>query len=107
MLWAVWGSLAFLLVATVVGSVHIVREALSFWRTLKAFTALLGRAGDVLAARVDDASRKAAGSGDAVERLAVAVDRLSRSLAYARVVGDATSGAVASYIALRALLPRK
>jgi hypothetical protein len=107
MLWAVWIALALAVLLTVVGAVHVVREALALWRAFRGFTALLGRAADVLGARADDAARKAAASGDAVERLTVAVERLSRSVAYARVLGGAGGGALAAYAALRGRMPRK
>jgi hypothetical protein len=107
MLWAVWIALTLVVVATVVGAVHVVREALALWRTFRGFTALLGRAADVLGARADEAARKAGSSGDAVEKLTVSVERLSRSLAYARVLGGAGGGAFAAYAALRGRMPRK
>jgi len=107
MLWAVWIALAFLAVVTVLGGLHVAREALAFWRTLRAFTALLGRAADVLGARADEAARKAGSSGDAVARLTTSVERLSRSLAYARAISGAGGGAFAAYSALRGRVPRK
>jgi hypothetical protein len=106
-LWAVWIALAFLLIVLGVGGWHVVREGLAFWRTLKAFTALIGRAGDVLAQRADEVSRKAAGAGDRVERLAAATERLSRSVAYARIVLGAAVTARAAFAAARGWVPRK
>jgi hypothetical protein len=106
-LWAVWIALAFLLLVTGVGGWHVVREGLAFWRTLKAFTALIGRAGDVLARRADELSRKAAGAGDRVERLTAATERLSRSLAYARIVLGAAVSARAAFAGVRGRVPRK
>ena len=107
MVWAVWIGLAFLLVVLAAGGVHVVREALALWRTFRAFTALLGRASSVLGARADEAARKAGSTGDVLDRLTVAVERLSRSLAYARVVASAGGGATAAYAALRGRMPRK
>src|SRR4051794_29838825 len=107
MLWAVWGSLLFLFVVVVGGSVHVFREARSFWRTLRAFSGFLGRAADAISARADEVARKAEASGDATARFAAAVERLSRSVAYARAVGDAGGGVLVAYAALRAFVPRK
>jgi hypothetical protein len=107
MLWAVWIALAFAVGVTVVAAWFAVREALAFWRTFRAFTALLGHAADVLGARADEAARKAGSSGDAVAKLTVSVERLSRSLAYARAISGAGGGALAAYSALRGRVPRK
>jgi hypothetical protein len=107
MLWLVWIALTLAVCTTVLGASFAVREALAFWRTFRAFTALLGRAADVLGARADEAARKAGSSGDAVERLTVSVERLSRSLAYARAISGAGGGALGAYSALRGRVPRK
>jgi hypothetical protein len=107
MLWAVWIALVFLLLAVGLGGWHVVREGLAFWRTLKAFTALLGRAGDVLERRADEVSRKAAATGDAVERLTAATERLSHSLAYAGIVLGAAGSARAAFAGIRGRVPRK
>jgi hypothetical protein len=107
MLWAVWIALAFAVCATLLGAWFAVREALAFWRAFRAFTALLGRAADVLGARADEVARKAGSSGAAVEKLTVSVERLSRSLAYARAISGGAGGALAAYSALRGRVPRK
>lgn len=107
MLWAVWGSLAFLLAVAVVGGFAVARQALAAWRTVKGFTAFLGRAGDAITERADEAARKAGGSSDAVARLTAATERLSRSVAYARLIADAAGDASAIATGLRGSVPRK
>jgi len=106
-LWAVWVALAFLVLVLAGGTWHVVRAGLSFWRTLRGFTALLGRAGDVIGARADEASRKSASAGDASARLAAANVRLARSLAYAEVVAGAAGGTHRTVRGVRRSLPRK
>jgi hypothetical protein len=107
MLWLVWIALALAVTVTVAAAAYAVREALAFWRTFRAFTALLGRAAVVLGARADEAARKAGSSGETVARLTASVERLSRSLAYARAISGAGGGALAAYSALRGRVPRK
>jgi hypothetical protein len=107
MLWLVWAALAFVVSVMVLGGWYVTRQGLAFWRTLKAFTALLGRASDVLALRADEASAKAGAAGAAVERVTDSVERLSQSLAYARIVAGAGGGAWSSVSALRGRMPRK
>src|SRR4051812_47323716 len=87
MLWLVWLSLVFLVAVLALGAWHVVREAFAFWRTFSAFNALMGRAAEVLGRRADEASRKAAAAGDQTVRLNEALERLSRSTAYAHVIG--------------------
>jgi hypothetical protein len=107
MLWLVWIALAFLLLVAGIGGWYVVRQGLAFWRTLKAFTALLGRAGEMLTARADAAAAKAAGTADAAERLTAASAQLNRSLAYARLVFGAAGSARGAYTGLRGRVPRK
>ncbi len=106
MLWAVWGSLAFLLAVAGAGGYLVGRRALATWRTFKDFTALLGRANDAIAQRADEAARKAEPPGDGAQ-LASAVARLSRSTAYARLIADAAGDAGATVTGLRGSVPRK
>jgi uncharacterized membrane protein YcjF (UPF0283 family) len=105
MLWLVWAALAFLLLVIALGGVHVVREGFAFWRTLKAFTALMGRAVDAVSARADELARKA-GSVDPTG-LTDATARLQRSLAYARIVADASGDAWATISGIRGSVPRK
>jgi hypothetical protein len=105
--WLIWLALAFLLLVAGIGGWYVVREGLAFWRTLKAFTALLGRASDVLTARADAAAGKASGAGSAAERLTAATTQLNRSLAYARLVFGAAGSARGAYAGLRGRVPRK
>jgi hypothetical protein len=107
MLSLVWAALVFLLLVAGIGGWYVVREGLAFWRTLKAFTALLGRAADVLERRADAAAAKAAGAGAAAERLTAATERLSGTLAYAHIVFGAAGSARAAYAGLRGRVPRK
>jgi hypothetical protein len=107
MLWLVWIALAFLLLVLALGGWHVVREGLAFWRTFKAFGALMGRAGEVLSARADEAARKGGGSGDAAARVTASVERLSRSLAYARVIAGSAGSARSAYAGVRGRVPRK
>src|SRR6188472_708118 len=107
MLWVVLLALALLVGVLAVGSWHVVREGLAFWRTLTGFSAFLGRASDAVGARADEASRKAAASGDAALRLAAANERLARTLAYAGVLADAAGGTRRTIYRARRSLPRK
>jgi hypothetical protein len=107
MLWLVWVALAFLLLVAGIGGWYVVREGLAFWRTLKAFTALLGRASDEVTSRADAAASRAAGGGAAAERLTAATAQLNRSLAYARLVFGAAGSARGAYAGLRGRVPRK
>lgn len=106
MLWAVWGSLAFFLLVAVAGGYVLWRRALATWRTFKAFTAFLDRAAAAIGQRTDEAARKSA-SGDAAARLAAATARLTRSIAYARLIADAAAGARALATGFRGAVPRK
>jgi hypothetical protein len=107
MLWAVWGALAFCLLVLVVGGWLTVRAGLAAWRQLKDFTGLLGRGGDAISRRAEQAARQAGRDGEAFEGLTAAVERLSRSLAYARLIGGSTGRTVAALTGLRAAVPRK
>jgi hypothetical protein len=105
MLSLVWIALAFLLLVAGLGGWYVVREGLAFWRTLKAFTALMGRAGEMLTARVDAAAGKT--TTDTAQRLAAATTELDRSVAYARIVFGAAGSARGAYAGLRGRMPRK
>jgi hypothetical protein len=108
MLWAVWGALAFCLLVLAVGGWLTVRTGLVTWRQLKALTALLGRGGDAISVRAEAAAQQAGGGGgDAAERLAAAVERLSRSTAYARLIAGSSGRAISALTGLRAAVPRK
>jgi hypothetical protein len=107
MFWAVWGALVFLVLVLAVGGFHVVRLGLSTWRQVKDVSALLGRGGDAISARFDEAARRTAGGGEAAEKLGSAVERLSRSLAYARLVAGSAGSAGSALAGLRGALPRK
>jgi hypothetical protein len=107
MLWAVWGSLAFFLAVTFTGGFLVGQRALATWRTFKDFTAFLERAGAAVGQRTDAAGRKAGAAGDAASRLTATTGRLSRSLAYARLIADAAGDTGATAVGLRGAVPRK
>ncbi len=107
MLWLVWIALGFLLLVAGIGGWYVVGKGLAFWHTLKAFTALLGRASDLLGQRADAAAARVGAAGDALKRLTAATDRLSRSLAYAQIVFGAAGRARAAYAGVRGRVPRK
>lgn len=107
MLAAVWITLAFLVLVLVAGTVHVVREGLRTWRTVKRTMRVAGAGADVLTARADAAAQKAGGAGSAVERLAAATAHLSDSLAYARVIADTAGEVRATVMGIRGAVPRK
>ncbi|HSP73327.1 MAG TPA: hypothetical protein VLN26_13210 [Gaiellaceae bacterium] len=107
MLAAVWITLAFLVLVLVAGTVHVVREGLRTWRTVKRTMRIAGAGADALTARADAAARKAGEAGSAAERLSAATAHLSRSLAYARVLADAAGDVRATVTGLRGSVPRK
>ncbi|HET8607897.1 MAG TPA: hypothetical protein VFL66_12835 [Gaiellaceae bacterium] len=107
MLVAVWVTLGFLVLVLVGGTAHVVREGLAAWRAIRRTGRALGACAEALGSRAERVSRKAAGAGSADGRLAGATARLSRSLAYARVVADAAGDAGATLVRLRGSVPRK
>jgi hypothetical protein len=104
---ALWVALAVFVLATGGAAAFLVLRGLAFWRDLKRFMRVLGAGSDARAARADEAARKAGGAGSAAERLAAATARLSRSLAYARVVADAAGDSWATVMRIRGSVPRK
>lgn len=107
MLWAVWGSLAFVLLVAAGGGYVLVRRALATWRTFKTFTAFLAHVADTIGLRAEEASRKVDASGDAAARLTTAAAQLARSAAYARLIAGAAGGARAVAMGVRGAVPRK
>jgi hypothetical protein len=91
--WTVWLALLFLLVVNVVGIVVVGREGLAAWRAVKAFSAFMERASVALGTRLDEVARKADAASDVSARLAEAIERLSRSTAYAQVLVKAVGTA--------------
>lgn len=102
-----WVSLALSMLAVVAAGGLAARRGLTLWRDFKRFSRIVGAASDALASRADEAARKAGAAGSAAERLAAANGRLSRSLAYARVVADAAGDARATLTGIRGSVPRK
>ena len=107
MLSLVWLALVFLLLVTAVGGFHVVREGLRTWRTLKGFSAFLGRASEAVGSRADAAAAKSAAAGETAVRLNEASERLSRSLAYAGVLAGAAGRTGVAARRVRRRMPRK
>ena len=107
MLVVVWIALALLVLVLVGGLYHVVREGLRAWRVTREFVRVAGAGADLLAARADEAARKADGADAAAARLAQSSASLQRSLAYAQVIADATAGAYAALTRVDAAIPRK
>jgi hypothetical protein len=106
-IWAVWISLALLVVVLAAGTWHVVTTGLETWRTFKRFTAVLGHAGDLITARLDELARKAETTGEQAERISASSRHLARSLAYMRIVADAAGDVRAAVTGLRGSVPRK
>jgi hypothetical protein len=101
-----WAALGFLLAAIVVGTAFVALRAWRAWQACISL-ALVGAAGaELLAARSELAAAKADLVTRKLDELQAAVERLERSTARARVLGDATGEVLAAVRSVLAFVPK-
>jgi hypothetical protein len=104
--WAIWGALAFAVLATSGAAILLALRALRAWRNLKVVRGgFVGRL-DELAVAGAATAEKAAAAGDTLE-LQESVARLRVSLARLSILRDALDEAGDTFGRVTAILPHK